>query len=386
MLLSILRFGVSLLLPVIVFSCIPSFYPIYKVLIAPHLPELVQQFFSDLKGLFLSFCSLFLSGAVSTSSITHNNLSTVFSSQSAENPFQLSLQDWVLLYIQRCDVLHGVTYLKGVCRSCCCPSWIEEWRTGRNAEMCDVCDLCNEGVNGANHLIGSLSMDEHCLDIINDMLHIVDSGKTTIEPSSPIRTVLRDCASTFLLYMRFSFHAISRFVARSSHNFWIFIRYCFFFIEWIVYEIRTNFATNPILSVAMLFVLLFFFLALVSLLRNLVLALRLVFGLYSSCLHISHQNTKIAPKRGAVRSASPRDDVNAKKHASRQAVKEPVPMPSWLQRGVKPEPYETQWGVICRDMPSVAELIVLCQKWDEELNCLYRLLEQLHAGGGELAA
>ena len=79
-LLSILRFGVSLLLPVIVFSCIPSFYPIYKVLIAPHLPELVQQFFSDLKGLFLSFCGLFLSGAVSTSSITHNNLSTVFSS------------------------------------------------------------------------------------------------------------------------------------------------------------------------------------------------------------------------------------------------------------------------------------------------------------------
>ena len=153
-----------------------------------------------------------------------------------------------------------------------------------------------------------------------------------------------------------------------------------------MYEIRTNFATNPILSVAMLFVLLFFFLALVSLLRNLVLALRLVFGLYSSCLHISHQNTKIAPKRGAVRSASPRDDVNAKKHASRQAVKEPVPMPSWLQRGVKPEPYETQWGVICRDMPSVAELIVLCQKGDEELNCLYRLLEQLHAGGGELAA
>ena len=368
----------------IIISCVPSFYPIYKSLIAPHLPSPLRQFFSYLKSLFLTFCSFFLSGTLSKSPVTPDSLSTLFSNHTLSNSTQLSLQDWIFLYIQRCDVFHGVHPLQDLCASCSCPSWVEAWRRADAVDTCSVCDYCLQDSEHAEGTIG-FWVNEHCRDIINDMAPIVDAGKSLAESAS-LAAVLADCCATFLLYIRFFLHLSYRFLLRSSRNFSVVLHYLYVFVEWAVLEIRANAASNPLLAVAMTFALVVFFFAVLSLLRNLLSLVRVVVGLYASCIPFPARGTRVAEdkdalKKGVVRSASPREGAGHHKHSSRVLVKESIPLPAWLPAEARSELWASQWGVLCAEKPPVAKLLRLCSGEGEELDWLGRLLEQLFNGG-----
>ena len=384
MLLTCIRISFSLLLPILLISCIPSFYPIYKSLIAPHLPSSLRQFFSYLKSLFLTFCSFFLSGTFSKTPITIDSLSTLFSNHTSSNFTQFSLQHWIFLYIKRCDISHSVQPLKNLCSSCSCPSWTDVWSLAKSNETCSVCDICFNDSEYPEGVIGFWG-NEHCQDIISEMVPIVDAEKTLTESASLV-DVLTDCFSTFLLYVRFFIHLTYRFVVRSSRNFSVVLHYLYVFVEWAVLEIRSNSTSNPMLAITMTFALLVFFFAVISLLRNIFSLVRVVIGLYASCFRFPARGApateeKDSLKKGGLRSASPREGSGHHKRPSRILTKETLPLPSWLPSNSRSELYVNQWNVICAEKPQVAKLLRMCSGAGEELDWLGRLLEQLFNGG-----
>lgn len=368
----------------VIISCVPSFYPIYKSLIAPHLPSPLRQFFSYLKSLFLTFCSFFLSGTLSKSPVTPDSLSTLFSNHTLSNSTQLSLQDWIFLYIQRCDVFHGVHPLQDLCASCSCPSWVEAWRRADAVDTCSVCDYCLQDSEHAEGTIG-FWVNEHCRDIINDMAPIVDAGKSLAESAS-LAAVLADCCATFLLYIRFFLHLSYRFLLRSSRNFSVVLHYLYVFVEWAVLEIRANAASNPLLAVAMTFALVIFFFAVLSLLRNLLSLVRVVVG----------STPPASPSRAWHARRGRQGRAEEGRRALRLAARGRGPPQALFTRageGVSPTSrLAARRGALravgepvgCPGPPRsrrVAKLLRLCSGEGEELDWLGRLLEQLFNGG-----
>ena len=227
----------------ILFSLIPSFYPVYKSLVAPSLPRWIQQFFSDVKNFFLIFFGFYLSGKSFDEVV-----SLVSSDPLAAVPIKISLQDWVYSYILHCNLYRNAVAFRQLCSQCYSLSEIEKWRSFR-LEMCQDCELCVDFKAQPNAGV-SFFKDDGCSQLMNDILGIVRSGAPYPGSSSP-REILRDCFATFVLYLRFYTHLLLRtgvrFLLSCSHV----ASSLLLVLQWVVRDIVESVETNPPRAVAL---------------------------------------------------------------------------------------------------------------------------------------
>ena len=146
----------------ILFSLIPSFYPVYKSLVAPSLPRWIQQFFSDVKNFFLIFFGFYLSGKSFDEVV-----SLVSSDPFPAVPIKISLQDWVYSYILHCNLYRSAVAFRQLCSQCFSLSEIEKWRSFR-LETCHDCELCVDFKAQPNAGV-SFFKDDGCSQLMNDI-------------------------------------------------------------------------------------------------------------------------------------------------------------------------------------------------------------------------
>ena len=141
-----------ILLPILGLSSIPAVYPIYKVLIAPHLPLSIQNFFTDLKTLLLTLLSFCISGSL-TNHLTIPN----------------SLEDWVYLYLRQCNPQSSFS---SFCLSCSSPAISMQFHF--SSEVCSVCDICL--LDLSQHEVPFFE-DNGCSQILRDVKQISMVGQ-----------------------------------------------------------------------------------------------------------------------------------------------------------------------------------------------------------------
>ena len=234
-------FTLSLIL--ILFSLIPSFYPVYKSLVAPSLPHWIQQFFSDVKHFFLVFFGFYLSGK------SFDEVVSLLSSDPlAAVPIQISLQDWIYSYILHCNLYHDAVAFRQLCSQCRSLSPIEQWRSAR-LDLCQDCELC---VDFKPHAAQDVSFfkDDGCSQLLNDILGIVRSGSPHPASSSP-REILRDCFATFVLYLRFYTHLLLRTGVRFLLSCSRVASSLFLVLQWVLRDIVQSAESNPTRAVAL---------------------------------------------------------------------------------------------------------------------------------------
>ena len=217
-----------ILLPILGLSSIPAVYPIYKVLIAPHLPLSIQNFFTDLKTLLLTLLSFCISGSL-TNHLTIPN----------------SLEDWVYLYLRQCNPQSSFS---SFCLSCSSPAISMQFHF--SSEVCSVCDICL--LDLSQHEVPFFE-DNGCSQILRDVKQITSVGQAN-GGSVTFMNVMKECVATFGLYIQFNFHLLFRALIRFIISVARIAKYICMFYKWLLQEVVENYEIDRTRVVAILFI------------------------------------------------------------------------------------------------------------------------------------
>lgn len=203
-------------------------YPIYKVLIAPHLPLSIQNFFTDLKTLLLTLLSFCISGSL-TNHLTIPN----------------SLEDWVYLYLRQCNPQSSFS---SFCLSCSSPAISMQFHF--SSEVCSVCDICL--LDLSQHEVPFFE-DNGCSQILRDVKQITSVGQAN-GGSVTFMNVMKECVATFGLYIQFNFHLLFRALIRFIISVARIAKYICMFYKWLLQEVVENYEIDRTRVVAILFI------------------------------------------------------------------------------------------------------------------------------------
>ena len=381
------RIVFSLSLVVVFFSLIPSFYPVYKSLIAPSLPSWIQQFFSDIKTLFLTLFGYYLSGN------SFEEIADVLSDSSSVNTVKISLQDWIYSYILHCNLYHSALTFRWFCSKCTSLSTLEMWKLGVVEDMCVDCDLCLVDAKDHSNVRVSFFKDDGCSELMNDIIHIVHNGSSDYTSAST-KEILMDCFATFILYLRFSIHLLTRTGVRFIINCSRALRSLGMVLRWIFVDIVDNVETNPSRSVALSCVVILCFVVALCLLRVSLRFLKMfiddIVSVISGPSKV-HTEVKAEPqhKVGGAAKKAKNADTESNLSFNRASVIETQSYersPVWLSLDADPtykgngKSVTENWTTILNQNEAIAQLMMQCNDADEDVDCLLHLIEQLHAG------
>ena len=356
-----IRFCILCTIPIVMFSSIPAIYPLYKHILAPHLPLSVQKFFSDIRSILLTFVNLLFSGDIFSGSSPSNTTVT------------LSLEDWVYTYLRHCTINKSFLFLHSLCRTCMSPSAAQILREGTE-NFCTACDLC---LVEPSAMSSHTSYDENgCFQILHDVLQIMQT-KNTLYQSMSLVDVMKECGASFLLYLRFSLHILVRCFIHCLVTLFRGIKHTIFFYTWMTREITTNIHSNHLHAIAIAVILLITSVLLLYVLRLLVriatLALRMLQSVLTTESHGKTRHRSFSTHQHGTKTPNA---PFSRLHVARQ------PSHSHLTEAKQP-PTETEeeLAVLASENKELAKLVESCLSDAESLDALIRVLEVLYSGG-----
>ena len=355
----LIRFCILCTIPIVMFSSIPAIYPLYKHILAPHLPLSVQKFFSDIRSILLTFVNLLFSGEIFNGSSPSNT------------PVALSLEDWVYTYLRHCTINKRFLFLHSLCRTCQSPSAAQILRAGTE-DFCTACDLC---LVEPSAMSSHSSYDEDgCFQILHDVLQIMQTKNTPYQSMS-FADVMKECGASFLLYLRFSIHILVRFSVHFLVTLFQGIKHIIFFYSWMTREITTNLHSNHLHAAAIAVILVFTSLLLLYMLRLLVRIVTLVLRMLRSVLTAdsrgkSRHRLLSAHLHGAKAPEAPFSRLHVPQQPSRSHLAE---------KSLSTET-EEELGVLASENKELAKLVEACLDDAESFDALIRVLEVLYSG------
>ena len=355
-----IRLCILCTIPIVMFSSIPSIYPLYKHILAPHLPLSVQKFFSDIRSILLTFFNLLFSGEIFNGSSPSNTTVT------------LSLEDWVYTYLRHCTINKSFLFLHSLCRTCKSPSVAQILRDGTE-DFCTACDLC---LVEPSAMSSHTSYDEDgCFQILHDVLQIMQTKNTPYQSMS-FTDVMKECGASFLLYLRFSLHILVRCFIHCLVTLFQGIKHTVFFYTWMTREITTNIHSNHLHAIAIAVILLLTSLLLLYVLRLLVriatFALRILQSVLSS---ESHEKMRHRPLSAHPHGTKTPNVPFSRLHVPRQPSRSHLTETKDLATDV-----EEELAVLASENKELAKLVETCLSDAESFDALIRVLEVLYSG------
>ena len=338
-----------ILLPIFGLSSIPAVYPIYKFLIAPHLPLSIQNFFTDLKTLLLTLLSFCISGSL-TNHLTIPN----------------SLEDWVYLYLRQCNAQSSFS---SFCLSCSSPSIPIQLQF--DSKVCSVCDICL--LDLSQHEVPFLE-DNGCSQILRDVKQIASVGQAN-GSSVTFTNVMKECIATFGLYIQFNFHLLSRTLIRFLLSVVRIAKYIGMFYKWLLQEVVENYKVNRTRVAAILFICLLTSILLLYIIR---ISVRL-FTILSRLLMSIFPSTKS------------RSRIHFKQANHVHPTKPSFPAPEKTSTKVEfnnsetiqqqtPASFEDDWSILFQENSDLAGVVSLSVDNPEVMETLMHLIEILYSG------
>lgn len=338
-----------ILLPIFVLSSIPAIYPIYKFLIAPHLPLAIQSFFTDLKTLLLTLFSFCISGSFT------NDLS-----------LPMSLEDWVYSYLRQCN---GQTSLSSFCLSCSSPSIQSQLQS--DSAICSVCDICLLDLS-QNEI--PFFEDTGCSQILSDVKQIVRVGQAN-SGSTTFMNVMKECEATFVLYVQFNFHLLSRTLIRFLLSVVRVAKYILMFYKWLIQEVMANYQVNRTRVVAILFICILTSFLLLYAIRMSVRMLTILSRILISFLSSTKSHSRFHYRQVSHIHSSKPSLVSNEKTSQKMgfSISEPAQQPPQLAP-------DDDWAVLLHENSDLAGVVSFCSDNPEVMDSLIRLIEILYSG------